>query len=59
MCSTRANLWLLKLLKRLENLLLAVLAHPGGLESWQPSGRWQWALGAEHLQNQTKRQEVK
>lgn len=35
------------------------LAHPGGLESWQPSGRWQQALGAEHLHDGTKRQEVR
>lgn len=34
------------------------LAHPGGLESWQPSGRWQQALGAEHLHDQTKRQRL-
>lgn len=32
------------------------LAHPGGLESCQPCGRWQQAPGAEHLH---ERQEVK
>lgn len=34
------------------------LAHPGGLESWQPSGRWQQALDAEHLHDPTKKQEL-
>lgn len=59
MCSTRAKFVVAKTIKESGKFAASSLAHPGGLESQQPSGRWQQALGGEHLHDLTKRQEVK